>query len=101
MALNFVSDSEGRLWQPKSPAANLDYTLDWTQWLEGDTIATAAAVADTLSGIVIGTIVNTTTMVSMMVSGGTLGAIGSVTVTITTAGGRTETQTFYLYIVTT
>lgn len=93
--LNFVYDIQGRLWQAKAAASNLDYTVDWSQWLEGDTIA---SVTVTGNGVTIGTTEFTSTQVSFMVSGGTLNTIASVVVEITTAIGRIEQQTFYLNI---
>lgn len=66
----------------------LDYTEDWTQWLNGDTI-TAASVTAT-SGITVNSTTNTATTVTVWLAGGTPAIAYTVTVHITTAAGRQD-----------
>ena len=75
----------------KDPDAVLDYLWDWTAWLDGDTITSAIATAD--AGLTVESSSNTTTAVTVWVSGGTAGETYSLTCTIDTAGGRTDERT--------
>lgn len=80
----------------KDPNAVLDYTIDWTRWLAGDTIATSewlvpiglAKVADT----------KTASSATVWLSGGTAGQSCAVTNRITTTGGRTEDRSFTIRV---
>lgn len=81
--------------EAKAPAEVRNYLLDWTAFLDGDTIATSNVVA---SGVTIDSQSNTTTGATVVVSGGTLDTVATLTNTITTAGGLTETETFTLAI---
>ena len=80
----------------KDPAAILDFVVDWTSWLAGDTLATATATI--ASGATITSQSNTTTAHTIWISGGTNGASYTVTCTITTAGGRTDRRTFTISV---
>ncbi len=82
-------------WESKRPNEVRDYTVDWTAWLAGDTIATSAV---TVNGVTLNSTTNTATSVKVWLSGGADGATATVTNTITTAGGRTETEVFTLQI---
>lgn len=86
----------------KDPNAVLDYTIDWTEWLEplDDTIASVAvAVA---GGITLDHTTNNATSVTIWISGGTVGERGSARVRITTVGTgaqpRTDDRTVYFKI---
>lgn len=76
----------------KDPNDNLDYSIDWSEWLTGtDTIATSTwgvPSALTTSNVATGT---ATTVIWL--SGGTAGEIYDVHNTITTAAGRIEERT--------
>lgn len=74
----------------KNSGAILDYKIDWSLWLTSETISTSDFVAD--SGITITNETNTTTTSTVWLSGGTPGETYTVTNTITTSAGRTETQ---------
>ena len=88
----------------KDPNANpLDYTIDWSAWLQ------SAATTDTISsvswtvptGLTKTNATNTTTTATIWLSGGVLGSgksVYKVTCLVTTAGGRTEAQSFELLI---
>ncbi len=82
----------------KDPDATLDYSTDWTAWLAqvADTISSfqvfysgvTQSVAPSLAGNVI----------TAWVSGGTRGAMASITFRVLTVAGRTEERTIYLHI---
>ena len=74
----------------KDPQAVLDYTIDWTKWLDevSDTIATSTWTVPT--GLTKVTESNTSKLATVWLSGGTVGTNYTVTNRITTAGGRTD-----------
>lgn len=82
-------------WESKRPNEVRDYAHDWTLFLAGDTIATSTFTA---SGVTINSQSNTTTVATVWLSAGTDGTLATVTNTITTTGGRTETEIFALDI---
>lgn len=83
-------------WPFKDPDEVLDYQIDWTTRLDGDTIATSTwIVAD---GITKDSDSNTTTATTIWLSGGTIGDRYELTNRITTAGGRTMDQTVRIKI---
>ena len=77
------------VWPSKDPAEVLDYSIDWTARLSGDTIATSNWILDYGAGVTLGANSNTSTSTTTFVSGGTLGMTALITNRITTAGGRT------------
>jgi len=80
----------------KDPHAVLDYTLDYTLYLDGDTIATSVWSAD--AGITVDSENETTTKATVWLSGGTAGNTYRVTNTITTAGFRTDDRTLIVVV---
>lgn len=80
----------------KDPNAVLDYALDWTKWLNGDTIATSEWTVP--AGLTLNSHSNTTTRSTAWISGGSAGQSYTVANRITTAGGRTEDRSFILAI---
>lgn len=74
--------------QMKDPDAIVDYTIDWTDWLAGDTIQTSTWTAP--AGITVSSESETTTKATVFLSGGTAGKVYLVTNRIVTAAGRTE-----------
>jgi hypothetical protein len=100
MSNTFVVDSKGRSIIDKDPNATLDYSFDWSAWLTGvdDTIATALPVVSedlTVEDFeVIGTVV------TIWVSGGTVGNLATLTCRITTTNSpvRIEDRSVYLKI---
>lgn len=80
----------------KDPDAELDYRLDWSEWLASDTISTSTWSADT--GITVTTSTNTTTTATVWLAGGTLGQAYTVTNRVVTAGGRTDERSFLVVI---
>lgn len=98
MADKFVVEN-GKQVIEKDPQARLDYIWPWGPWLAAVT-DTIASVVVTSSGVTVDTYGHTTTDVVVWVSGGTPSKtqLGSVTVRITTAGGRIDERTAYFRI---
>ena len=76
----------------KDPHAVLDYTIDWTRWLAGDTIATSEWLVPAELTLTAHT--KTIASTTVWLSGGTAGESYSVTNRISTDGGRTEDRSF-------
>ena len=81
----------------KDPDAVLDYRVDWTTWLNGDTISSSTFTVAT--GLTKDSQSNTTTAATVWLSGGTAGTRYLVTNRIVTAGNRTEDRSFYVSVV--
>lgn len=81
----------------KDPAAVLDYAGDWSAWLGADTIASSSWTIPT--GITKDSDSNTTTTVTIWLSGGTDGSVYNLTNRIVTAGGRTDERTITINVV--
>jgi hypothetical protein len=83
----------------KDPSAVLDYSFDWTAdgWIGADTI-TGTPVWTVPTGVTKDSQSNTTTMATVVISGGTAGENYDVACKITTAGGRTDERTFRLQV---
>lgn len=80
----------------QDPNATLDYIIDWTAWLNGDTISTSNwAMHPDLTAT---NASNTTTSATVFISGGTAGKTYKVRNRITTANGRGDDETFDLLI---
>jgi hypothetical protein len=84
----------------KHPAATLDYTVDWTDWLAlvtpADTIA--AAVWTVPAGITSVLTTITTTTAVIWLSGGTSGQSYNISVKITTAAGRIDDYLLTIFV---
>ena len=82
----------------KDPNAVLDYTFDWTAWLDdvADTIATRQVVVP--SGITLDSSSIAGKKVIAWLSGGTAGQTYQITCRITTAGGRTDDRSIFVKI---
>lgn len=78
----------------KAPAAVLNYGRDWSPWLEpGDTVVSSTWTLDPANpdaALIRAGATNTTTVTTIIVSGGTLGARYRMTNRITTAHGLTD-----------
>lgn len=77
----------------KDPSAVLDYATDWSAWLAASETITGAPTVTVPTGIVLqsGAVV-TGGLVVFFLSGGTAGAQYTVSVTIATSQGRTDTR---------
>lgn len=85
-------------WPHKDPDEVLDYQIDWSTRLGGDTISSSEwTVPD---GLTEDSATNDTTTATIWLSGGVLGKVYEVQNRIVTAGGRTMDQTVLLAIAT-
>ena len=80
----------------KDPSAVLDYVIDWSDWLDGDTISTSTWTVP--SGITKDSDTKTTTATTIWLSGGTVGTKYAVVNHIVTAGGREDDRTIYINV---
>jgi len=81
----------------KDPDANLDYSVDWSQWLQsGETITASTWVVTT--GITKGTTSNTTTSTTVWLSGGTDGTKYTATNHITTSLARQDDRSITIRV---
>lgn len=81
----------------KDPDATLNYTFDWSRWLEsGETIASAAFTVE--SGLTKGAESNTTTTAQVTLSGGTAGETYDVTCRITTNAAQIDDRTIQIAV---
>jgi len=80
----------------KDPQAILDYSVDWTDWLETDTISGVAWTVPT--GITQTAVSNTTKIATIWLSGGTAGVSYDITCRITTNGGRTDERSISIMV---
>jgi uncharacterized phiE125 gp8 family phage protein len=83
--------------EPKMAAEVRDYTHDWTPFLGTDTISSQTT---TVSGVTLDSavILSGNRAIKFWVSAGTDGGVGTITNTIISAGGRTETEVFTIRI---
>lgn len=81
----------------KDPDAVLDYTFDWSSWLQGgETISSQTIDAD--DGITVDSTSANDTGVTVWLSGGTVGERYKVRCEITTSGSRTDERTMTFII---
>lgn len=80
----------------KDPEATLDYSVDWTKWLAGDTIQTSEWTVP--AGLTQVSSSNTNSKATVWLSGGTAGQSYTVTNHITTAGGRTDERSITIRV---
>ena len=79
---------ESRILDPLDPNSTLEYTVDWTDWLDGDEITTSQWIVP--AGIVKVSESNTPTKGIVFLTGGVDGRRYTLTNRITTVDGRTE-----------
>lgn len=90
-------DPQGRRYTEHAPGADLDYSVDWSEWLaEGETITESSwAAAD---GITVSrSQVTDDTVASAFAAGGVAGQQYVLTNTITTTAGRVDSRTITLH----
>lgn len=80
----------------KDPGATLDYAVDWTQWLAGDTLTASSWVGP--AGITLDSPSRTGTVATIWVSGGTDGDDYVLTNHVTTADGRIDDRSLILHV---
>lgn len=76
----------------KDPNAILDFTVDWTTWLNGDTISTSVWTV-TGAGVTTGTATSSTTAGTLWISTSSDNTDYFATNRIVTAAGRVNEQT--------
>jgi hypothetical protein len=94
----YVVGASGKSSIVKDPQATLDYTFDWSAWLDlvDDTIADEECTCD--DGIVIqNTNINGESVI-VWLTGGEVGGEYTVTCKITTAAGRIDERSFYVKV---
>ena len=81
----------------KDPDATLDYSWDWSQWLQnGETIASAQIIADV--GITVGSTTTGVATVVAWLSGGTVGQTYTVTCRVTTSNTPARIDDWSIYV---
>ncbi|AMX93620.1 MULTISPECIES: hypothetical protein [Mesorhizobium] len=85
-------------WDPKDPDEVLDYVLDWTDRLAGDTITSSTWTIPVGSGLTLGTRSLTDTTTTVWLSAGVADVAYQLLNRIVTAGGRTHDQTVKLKV---
>lgn len=80
----------------KDPSDRMDYQIDWSDWLDADTISASAWTVAT--GLTEYSSINTTTAATIWLTGGTAGQDYRVTNQITTAGGRIRQQSITIQV---
>lgn len=98
MTDTYVISDSGKATILKDPNATLDYTWDWTLWLDDivDTISAKVVTVDSPLVLVSSNIVGK--KVVAFISGGVAGATYKAVCEITTAGGRIDDRTIYIKI---
>ena len=81
----------------KDPDEVLDYQLDWTARLDGDTISSSSAVLEE-GDATIDSQSYVSAVHTVWLSGGTAGTVTIVTLRIVTAGGRTMDESIKVKI---
>lgn len=102
MSDTYTVNSAGNYTITKDENATLDYTFDWSLWLN--------PLTDTISGTPVFNIIgndiiltkssqsNTTTSATIWLAGGTIGQTYQIQCKITTAQGRTDERSIYIKI---
>jgi len=81
----------------KDPSAVLDYSLDWSDWLESDEVI-SASVWTVATGIIEDSRTFGDTATIIWLSGGTAGKSYIVANKVTTSGGRTDERSFEIVV---
>ena len=99
MTDTYVVDAKsGKATILKDPNAVLDYTFDWTEWLDDLTDTIASRVVTPGTGLTLDSDAIAGKKVIAWVSGGTAGTTYTLACRITTAGGRTDERTIYIKV---
>lgn len=80
----------------KDPGDALDYSFNWSRWLQGDTITAFTVTAS--PGIVVDSTTFTATSSTAYLSGGVEGQPYDVTHTITLASGKVKNLTMHFRV---
>lgn len=85
-----------KTWPTKDPDALLDYGIDWTPWLAGDTIADSAWIVPV--GITKSLDSFTDDITTIWLQDGVAGTAYVLTNRITTAAGRVNDQSVKIHV---
>lgn len=80
----------------KDPSAILDYSIDWSLWLNGDTIQSSSWTVP--QGLTKASETNNSTSATVWLSGGILGQTYTVTNRVTTTNGRTDERSILIKV---
>jgi hypothetical protein len=92
----YVIDGSGRAVIDKDSDANLDYSLDWTNWLETGDAITGLTVL--VQGVTLVSSQYSGALTTAWLSGGTVGDRAVVTFRISCSSGRIDDRSIYLKI---
>lgn len=94
----FKYDSDDVPFIEKSPAARLDYTVDWSDWLAtGETISSSVWSSD-ISGISLASTMTSITKATAWISGGVIGTTYTFRNWIKTSVTREDTRAFNVVV---
>lgn len=83
----------------KDPSAVLDYKFDWSDWLgTGETISSKTITAETGITVDSSSITDSSTSVTVWLSGGTAVTVYKIACLITTSASRTDERTIEIYV---
>jgi hypothetical protein len=82
----------------KLDAANLDYSIDWSAWLETDTISDSVWTIEPPDELTQTDGTHSTTGATIWLNGGKAGTKYLVTNKVTTVGGRIDERAFQLTV---
>lgn len=82
----------------KDPNARLDYSVNWTRWLDGDSLQTVSWFITPPTGLASVSTSNTTGIATIWLASGTAGQVFQVRNHIITAGGREDDRTFTIIV---
>jgi hypothetical protein len=85
-------------WPTKDPGDTLDYAVDWTDRLAGDTIAASVWTLVVAAGLTKASEAHTDVLTTVWLSAGTAGLSATLKNVITTTGGRTMDEVISLAI---
>jgi hypothetical protein len=82
----------------KDPNSTLDYSMDWSGWLDdGETITSQQVTADP-AGLTVSNVSGASGVVRWRLAGGTVGTVYYVTVRVTTSVGQIDDRTVRIRI---
>jgi hypothetical protein len=90
--------SNNNVLEVKDPNGVVDYSIDWSTYLEEDADTIETSTWTVPAGITKDSDSETNTVTTIWLSGGTAGEIYPLLNRITTAGGRTQDQTINIRV---
>lgn len=93
-----IDAATGKATIVKDPQAVLDYTFNWTAWLDDITDALASHLVTADAGITVDSSSIVGKTVVAWISGGTVGTTYRVACKVTTSGGRTDERSIFIKV---